>query len=369
MIAAVNEASLRATGRSRQELVGRHVFEAFPDNPADPDADGMSDLGVSLGRLLATGQADTMPAQRYGIPVVTQPGVSEERRWSPVNTPVNGPGGRVAWIIHRVEDSTALMRSRRFHHHDQGQPGQRRDGGRSVGAGAGAATCERGAADGAHPGGEVAVIRLLDVLPPAIASRRPRHGGPLRHRDVEQRGARYPPGAILMPMHPALGRADRTSCGDPALRRGISSRASLAEGPDHVTPGPRAQRPMDEQAGPHRPRCQGRSPPGELNMSANGPSKRAPHTKSRSRPGTEAVSNIRGRTSVALLRSTAEPPPSGLRIWRRRAQRVQGAVRRSGADHGTAGRSGRLPSGLARGDRASIGLSLGRARSGTAPEQ
>ncbi|MFJ3175349.1 PP2C family protein-serine/threonine phosphatase [Streptomyces roseus] len=122
VIVAVNEAYLRVTGRSRQELVGQHVFEAFPDNPGDPDADGVSNLGASLGRVLATGQADTMPVQKYDFPVVTQPGVFEERWWSPVNTPVTRPDGRVEWIIYRVEDVTPLMRSHRFRHHDQGQP-------------------------------------------------------------------------------------------------------------------------------------------------------------------------------------------------------------------------------------------------------
>ncbi|MFG2666456.1 PP2C family protein-serine/threonine phosphatase [Streptomyces sp. NPDC048387] len=119
VIVAVNEAYVRATGRTWQDLVGQHVFEAFPDNPGDPDADGVSNLGASLGRVLATGQADTMPVQKYDIPVVSQPGVFEERWWSPVNTPVKGPDGQVTWIIHRVEDVTAFMRSR---HHYEGRP-------------------------------------------------------------------------------------------------------------------------------------------------------------------------------------------------------------------------------------------------------
>ncbi|MER6615669.1 PAS domain-containing protein [Streptomyces xantholiticus] len=35
VIVDVNEAYLRATGRSREDLVGRHVFEAFPDTRPD----------------------------------------------------------------------------------------------------------------------------------------------------------------------------------------------------------------------------------------------------------------------------------------------------------------------------------------------
>lgn len=114
VIVDVNEAYLRATSRSRAELLGQHLFEAFPDNPADPDADGVRNLGASLERVLATGRADTMAVQKYDIPLVERPGVFEERWWSPVNTPVLDADGRVAWIIHRVEDVTAFLRSRRL---------------------------------------------------------------------------------------------------------------------------------------------------------------------------------------------------------------------------------------------------------------
>lgn len=34
----------------------------------------------------------------------------EERHWSPVNTPVFGPDGELAYIIHRVEDVTEAVR-------------------------------------------------------------------------------------------------------------------------------------------------------------------------------------------------------------------------------------------------------------------
>ncbi|MFF4778628.1 PP2C family protein-serine/threonine phosphatase [Microtetraspora fusca] len=109
VIVDVNPAYLEATKRSRSDLIGKHVFEAFPDNPADPDADGVRNLDASLHRVLATGRPDTMALQKYDIPVMSQPGVFEERWWSPVNTPVLGPDGKVAWIILRVEDTTVFV--------------------------------------------------------------------------------------------------------------------------------------------------------------------------------------------------------------------------------------------------------------------
>uniref|UniRef100_UPI0011DF1871 PP2C family protein-serine/threonine phosphatase n=1 Tax=Streptomyces sp. WAC01526 TaxID=2588709 RepID=UPI0011DF1871 len=113
VIVDVNQAYLEATGRTRDDLLGQYVFDAFPDNPADPDAEGVQNLHPSLLRVLSTGEPDTMAVQRYDIPVTDQPGLFEERWWSTINTPVPGPDGRVAWIIHRVEDVTAFVHSRR----------------------------------------------------------------------------------------------------------------------------------------------------------------------------------------------------------------------------------------------------------------
>ncbi|MFC7259815.1 SpoIIE family protein phosphatase [Streptomyces lutosisoli] len=111
IIVDVNEAYLRATGRSWEALVGQHLFDAFPDNPADPGADGVRNLDASLRRVLHSKKPDTMAVQKYDIPVTGRPGVFEERWWSPINTPVLAPDGQVAWIIHRVEDVTAFVLS------------------------------------------------------------------------------------------------------------------------------------------------------------------------------------------------------------------------------------------------------------------
>ncbi|MFI6560196.1 PP2C family protein-serine/threonine phosphatase [Streptomyces sp. NPDC050534] len=116
VIVDVNRAYLEATGRSREDLLGQHIFTAFPDNPADPDADGVRNLSASLQRVLASRKPDTMALQQYDIPVMHRPGMFEERWWSPVNTPVLGSDGDVAWIIHRVEDVTAFVKAHRSGH-------------------------------------------------------------------------------------------------------------------------------------------------------------------------------------------------------------------------------------------------------------
>jgi len=106
-IADASDAYLGATMTRRGEILGRHIFEAFPKNPSDPDGTGIANLGRSLGSVLETGVADTMAVQQYDI---RRPdGAFEERHWSAVNTAVRGGDGQVAFIVHRVEDVTEFV--------------------------------------------------------------------------------------------------------------------------------------------------------------------------------------------------------------------------------------------------------------------
>jgi signal transduction histidine kinase/DNA-binding response OmpR family regulator len=110
-IVAVSDAYLRATMTDRAAILGRGLFEVFPDNPDDPAATGTRNLRASLERVLQTRAADTMAVQKYDIPKPTSEGGGfEERYWSPFNTPVFDAGGAVMFIIHRVEDVTEFVR-------------------------------------------------------------------------------------------------------------------------------------------------------------------------------------------------------------------------------------------------------------------
>jgi PAS domain-containing protein len=110
-IVAANDAYCDATLKERDAIVGRHLFEAFPDNPRDSAADGVENLRVSLLKVLKTRQPDRMNIHKYGIRREGSPKF-EERHWSPLNIPVIGPDGYVKWIIHSVEDVTELMNLR-----------------------------------------------------------------------------------------------------------------------------------------------------------------------------------------------------------------------------------------------------------------
>jgi PAS domain-containing protein len=109
-IADMNLAYLQVAGRTREELLGRNVFDAFPDNPSDPGATGVRNLGESLRRVLATGEPDTLAFQKYDVEVPGRPGVFEQRFWCPVNAPVFGPDGQIVLIAQCVEEITEKVR-------------------------------------------------------------------------------------------------------------------------------------------------------------------------------------------------------------------------------------------------------------------
>lgn len=112
VFADTNEAYLSMSGRTREQVIDRYLFDVFPDNPDDPSATGMRNLYASLRRVADTGEPDSMALQRYDVESPDRPGVWEERYWSPVNVPVLAPDGTVALLLHRVEEVTELIRAR-----------------------------------------------------------------------------------------------------------------------------------------------------------------------------------------------------------------------------------------------------------------
>jgi len=106
-IVAVSDAYLKATMTTRAGILGRGLFEVFPDNPDDPGATGAANLRASLDRVLQHNAPDTMAIQKYDV---RRPdGVFEEHYWSPINSPVFGADQRIKYIVHRVEEVTEFV--------------------------------------------------------------------------------------------------------------------------------------------------------------------------------------------------------------------------------------------------------------------
>jgi PAS domain S-box-containing protein len=110
VMVAANRARHEVTHTRDEDVIGRKLFDVFPDNPNDPESTGAANLTASLRRVLETGRPDVMPIQKYDIH--DPDGRFEERWWSPINTPVLGADGSVRYIVHQVEDVTSEVRER-----------------------------------------------------------------------------------------------------------------------------------------------------------------------------------------------------------------------------------------------------------------
>ena len=114
-IVAVTDEYVRGAMRPRDQMIGRYLFDVFPDNPDDPH-DGVKNLRTSLDRVRRDRVVDTMPIQRYDVrSPESEGGEFETHYWRPVNTPLFDDDGALAYIIHAVENVTASVMRERVH--------------------------------------------------------------------------------------------------------------------------------------------------------------------------------------------------------------------------------------------------------------
>src|SRR5689334_945687 len=67
-IVAVSDAYAQATLTTRNEIMGKPLFEVFPDNPDDPNPTGVKNLTDALNTVLETRKPFTVATQKYDIP-------------------------------------------------------------------------------------------------------------------------------------------------------------------------------------------------------------------------------------------------------------------------------------------------------------
>lgn len=89
--------------REHGELRGEYLFDAFPDNPDDPLANGTANLAASLETAMRSGDAHHMRIQRYDIPDPAAPERFLPKVWSPTNTPLIDHG-ELLGTVHCVEE-------------------------------------------------------------------------------------------------------------------------------------------------------------------------------------------------------------------------------------------------------------------------
>ncbi|MET0898458.1 MAG: ANTAR domain-containing protein [Mycobacterium sp.] len=88
-IRAVNSAYEVASMRARDELIGEFVFDLFPDDPTDPQANGSSQLGLSMESAMRHLGTDHMPILRYDIPDPRNPEIFLPKVWTCSNSSVH----------------------------------------------------------------------------------------------------------------------------------------------------------------------------------------------------------------------------------------------------------------------------------------
>jgi len=100
-----NKAYLESTNSTREVLVGKSVFAAFPANPTDDVSKNIERTIFSFEEAINTKKTHTMSNYRYDIPI---PGTDqfEERYWTTSNTPVFDENGDVIYFIHSPNNVT-----------------------------------------------------------------------------------------------------------------------------------------------------------------------------------------------------------------------------------------------------------------------
>lgn len=105
-IIGMNEAYLGVTMRTREDITGRNIFEAFPG-----EGPGVAQLKASLERARQTRRPDHLALIHYDIPRPSGNGF-EERFWSATHTPLLDAAGQVAYLLQHTVDVTELHRLR-----------------------------------------------------------------------------------------------------------------------------------------------------------------------------------------------------------------------------------------------------------------
>lgn len=102
----VNPAYEKSLGVARDDLVGRGLFQLFPDNPDDSAADGVYNVYKSLRQVAETARPHDMEVQRYDV--AGEDGVFVQRYWRISNAPILNEEGRLVLILNTAEETVGL---------------------------------------------------------------------------------------------------------------------------------------------------------------------------------------------------------------------------------------------------------------------
>ena len=104
-----NQAFLDAVGCLRAAVLGRQVFDVFPNSPTNAGQDQEGDLRAVMERAVRGRCRVLVDELRYDIPAGDQ---FEVRRWSLSVTPLLDTTDAVTHLLHAIEDVTELTRTK-----------------------------------------------------------------------------------------------------------------------------------------------------------------------------------------------------------------------------------------------------------------
>lgn len=107
-IRGVNAAYERAVDMPRERMLGEYVYDAFPDNPADPTASDLSNAIASLESVLRGTGRHCPGVLRHDVPDRHHPGGFAYRVWSPQNEPLT-EHGRTFAVLHHARNVTSAL--------------------------------------------------------------------------------------------------------------------------------------------------------------------------------------------------------------------------------------------------------------------
>ena len=105
---AANAAYLAATRRSLDQLLGKCLFDVFPNDPSDLANDSAERLRESLRKVIRTGEPDVLPLIPYSV--APHGDEVEVRYWSATHTPLLDAAGAVEFVLQHTVDVTDVAR-------------------------------------------------------------------------------------------------------------------------------------------------------------------------------------------------------------------------------------------------------------------
>ena len=116
-VVAVTEAFVQASGRRKNELIGKGFFEAFPELTSVTETEDEKQLRESFELVLRKKQPHRLPLRLHNLALAN--GSFEQRFLSTINKPILGEAEDVRYILYTIEDVTDRIKRKEQQQHQK----------------------------------------------------------------------------------------------------------------------------------------------------------------------------------------------------------------------------------------------------------